>query len=47
VERRTTLVQTVVTAVVANGEWVDGLEIVAQDPNELKAEEAYLREREL
>ena len=27
-------------AVVSNREWVDGLEIVAQDPNTLKAEEA-------
>src|SRR5919198_2212302 len=43
VERRTTLSQTVVTAVVSNSEWIDGLEIVAQDPNDLKAEEAYLR----
>ena len=43
VERRTTLFQTVVTAVVSNSEWIDGLEIVAQDPNDLKAEEAYLR----
>ena len=31
------------TAVVSNSEWIDGLEIVAQDPNDLKAEEAYLR----
>ncbi|HZC01809.1 MAG TPA: hypothetical protein VE844_10750 [Gammaproteobacteria bacterium] len=43
VQRRTTLFQTVVTAVVSNSEWIDGLEIVAQDPNDLKAEEAYLR----
>jgi hypothetical protein len=43
VERRTTLFQTVVTAVVSNRDWVDGLEIVVQDPNTLKAEEAYLK----
>jgi hypothetical protein len=43
VERRTSLFQTVVTAVVSNSEWIDGLEIGAQDPNDLKAEEAYLR----
>jgi hypothetical protein len=43
VERRTTLFQTVVTAVVSNSEWIEGLEIVAQDPNDLKAEEASLR----
>ena len=42
-ERRTTLVQTVVTAVVSNSEWIEGLEIGAQDPNDLKAEEAYWR----
>jgi len=40
VERRTTLFQAVVTAVVSNSEWIDGLEVVAQDPNELKAEAA-------
>jgi hypothetical protein len=39
-ERRTTLFQTVVTAVVSTSEWIDGLEIVAQDPNDLTAEEA-------
>jgi hypothetical protein len=43
VERRTTLFQTVVTAVVSNREWVDGLEIVVQDPKDLKAEAEYLR----
>lgn len=31
VERRTTLFQTVVTAVGSNRDWVDGLEIVAQE----------------
>ena len=36
-ERRTTLFQTVVTAVVSNRDWVDGLEIVVQDSNTLKA----------
>ena len=43
VERRTTLFQTVVTAVVSNCEWVDGLEVVVQDPKDLKAEAAYLK----
>jgi hypothetical protein len=40
VERRTALFQTVVTAVVSNREWIDGLEVVAQDPKDLKAEAA-------
>src|ERR687896_113423 len=31
VERRTALFQTVVTAVVSNCEWIDGLEVVVQD----------------
>jgi hypothetical protein len=31
----------VVTAVVSNREWVDGLEVVVQDPKDLKAEAAY------
>jgi hypothetical protein len=44
VERRTTLFQTVVTAVVSNREWIDGLEVVVQDPKDLKAEAAYLKE---
>src|SRR5438874_6658662 len=43
VERRTTLFQTVVTAVVSTREWVDGLEVVVQDPKDLKAEAAYLK----
>src|ERR671923_769658 len=43
VERRTALFQTVVTAVVSNREWIDGLEVVAQDPKDLKAEAAYLK----
>ena len=43
VERRTTLFQTVVTAVVSNRDWVDGLESVVQDPKDLKAEAAYLK----
>ena len=43
VERRTALFQTVVTAVVSNCEWVDGLEVVVQDPKDLKAEAAYLK----
>ena len=40
VERRTSLFQTVVTAVVSNHDWIDGLEIVAQDPKDLEAEAA-------
>jgi hypothetical protein len=43
VERRTTLFQTVVTAGVSTSEGNESLEIVAQDPNDVKAEEAYLR----
>src|SRR5919198_3361313 len=43
VERRTTLFQTVVTGVVSNREWIDGLEMVVQDPRDLKAEAEYLR----
>ena len=43
VERRTTLFQTVVTGVVSNREWIDGLEMVLQDPRDLKAEAEYLR----
>jgi hypothetical protein len=35
--------QTVVTAVVSNREWIDGLEVRAQVPHDGKAEEAYLR----
>jgi hypothetical protein len=38
VERRTSLLQTVVTAVVSNREWIDGLEMVVQDPRDLNAE---------
>src|SRR5919198_4068621 len=43
VERRTTLFQAVVTAVVSNCEWIDGLEMVVQGPRDLKAEAEYLR----
>jgi hypothetical protein len=43
VERRTTLFQTVVTAVVSNRTMIDGLEVVAQEPKDLKAEAAYLK----
>ena len=43
VERRTSLFQTAVTAAVSNHEWIDGLEIVAQDPKDLEAEAAYLK----
>jgi hypothetical protein len=35
--------QTVITAVVSNREWIDGLEVVAQVPHDGKAEEAYLK----
>jgi hypothetical protein len=37
------LFQTGVTAVVSNHEWMDGLEVVAQDPKDLEAEVAYLK----
>jgi hypothetical protein len=43
VERRMALFQTVVTGVVSNRDWVDGLEMVVQDPRDLKAEAEYLR----
>jgi hypothetical protein len=43
VTHRTTLCQTVVTAVVANCEGFDGLEVVVQDPLDLHAEEASLQ----
>jgi hypothetical protein len=43
VTHRTTLLQTVVTAVVANREGFDGLEVIVQDPGNLHAEEAYLQ----
>jgi hypothetical protein len=42
VAHRTTLLQTVVTAVVANRARVDGLDVIVQDPLDLQAEEAYL-----
>jgi len=44
VAHRTTLLQTVVTAVVANREVFDGLDVVVQNPLDLHAEEAYLQE---
>jgi hypothetical protein len=44
VAHRTTLLHTVVTAVVANRERSDGLDVVVQDPLDLHAEEAYLHE---
>jgi hypothetical protein len=43
VERRTTLFQTVVTAVMSNRDWIEGLEVVVQDPKDLKVEAAYLK----
>ena len=42
-ERRTTRFQTVVTAVGANREVIDGIEVVVQEPSVREAEEAYLR----
>lgn len=42
VAHRTTLLQTVVTAVVANRAWGDGLDVLVQDPLDLHAEEAYV-----
>jgi hypothetical protein len=42
VAHRTTLLQTVVTAVVATRERVDGLDVRVQEPLDLHAEEAYL-----
>ena len=42
VAHRTALFQTVVTAVVANREGIDGLDVIVQDPLDLHAEEAYL-----
>src|SRR5499426_601189 len=44
VAHRTTLLQTVVTAGVANREVFDGLDVIVQDPLDLRAEEAYLQE---
>ena len=44
VAHRTTLLQTVVTAVVANREVFDGLDVIVQAPLDLPAEEAYLQE---
>ncbi len=43
VERRMSLFQTVVTAVVSNHEWIDGLEVVVQDPKDLEVEVVYLK----
>ena len=43
VAHRTTLLQTVVTAVVANRAGLDGLDVLVQDPLDLHAEEAYLQ----
>jgi DDE superfamily endonuclease len=40
---RTARFQTLITAVVSNRELIDGLEIIAQDPKDLKAEAAYLK----
>jgi len=44
ITHRTTLLQTLVTAVVANREVFDGLDVVVQNPLDLSAEEAYLQE---
>src|SRR5215475_14732510 len=43
VAHRTALLQTVVTAVVANREVFDGLDVIVQDPLDLHAEEADLQ----
>jgi hypothetical protein len=43
VERGNALFQTVVTAVISNGELIDSLEAVVQKPGEIAEEEAYLR----
>ena len=43
VEQRMARVQTVVTAVVANRTFVDGLEVRVQEPSVREAEEAYLQ----
>jgi hypothetical protein len=43
VAHRTTLLQTVVTAVVANRAGLDGLDVMGQDPLDPPAEEAYLQ----
>lgn len=42
VQKRTARFQTVITAVVANRQVIDGLETVVQDPKALKEENAYL-----
>ena len=44
VAHRTSLLQTVVTAVVANRQVFDGLDVIVQNPLDLHAEEAYLQE---
>jgi hypothetical protein len=44
IAHRTTLLQTLVTAVVAHREVFDGLDVVVQNPLDLNAEEAYLQE---
>src|SRR5215510_269175 len=43
VERHTTLFRTVVTAVVANRQVIDGIEVRVQEPSLREAEEAYLQ----
>jgi hypothetical protein len=42
VQRRTARFQTVVTAVIANRQVIDGLEVIVQEPKALKEENAYL-----
>ena len=44
VEKRLTPYQTVVTAVVANRDLIDGVEVVVQPPNRCEEEVAYLQE---
>src|SRR5215831_2625583 len=42
VQRRTARFQTVVTAVIANRQVIDGLEVIVQEPKALKEENAYV-----
>jgi len=44
VAHRTSLLQTVITAVVTNRHMFDGLDVVVQNPLDLRTEEAYLQE---
>lgn len=44
VEKRTSQFQTVVTAVISNGNIIDGLDVVVQEPSRQAEEKTYLRE---